>query len=340
VSTPTPTLPDLAEEWVLAKALSSASHRDLSSAARRCDLARCGRLLASLLNRPYHTSRSYDLAGDLSALEPGDLSEQNLRRLLLTLRGAYAPATAERTVSTLRSFLAWLHRRGHIPTNPFQDETLRLPPRPTNPPYHAFDQDELELLLLAAANPPKSSSRSAWPTRDVALVEVLAGCGVRASELCALLLADLDTTAEFDRLDVHRGAKGGRRRVVPLPRPASGALSLYLAERSTLAATTPALTLSPTAPLFVRRSGAPINPQFLDRFVNRLIDSSPGPVRRIPHTAAHGFRHFYGTQLALRNVPPAVISELMGHQDPRTTARYTRSVGRNLTDPLQDAGWL
>ncbi len=39
--------------------------------------------------------------------------------------------------------------------------------------------------------------------------------------------------------------------------------------------------------------------------------------------AAHSFRHHYGITLALRGVPQAAISQLMGHADPRTTAIYT-----------------
>jgi hypothetical protein len=94
----------LAEEWVLAKALSSSSTRDLSSAARRGDLARAGRLLDLLAHRPVSEQRSYDLSCDLAAVLPAELTVANLRRVLLALRGSYAPATAERTVSTLRGF--------------------------------------------------------------------------------------------------------------------------------------------------------------------------------------------------------------------------------------------
>ena len=47
--------------------------------------------------------------------------------------------------------------------------------------------------------------------------------------------------------------------------------------------------------------------------------------------AAHSFRHHYGITLALRGVPQAAISQLMGHADPRTTAIYTTTTTTTTT---------
>ena len=56
--------------------------------------------------------------------------------------------------------------------------------------------------------------------------------------------------------------------------------------------------------------------------------------------AAHAFRHHYGVTLALRGVPTAIISQLMGHADPRTTAIYTTVAASQLIGALDDAGLL
>ncbi len=56
--------------------------------------------------------------------------------------------------------------------------------------------------------------------------------------------------------------------------------------------------------------------------------------------ATHAFRHHYGVTLALRGVPQAVISQLMGHADPRTTAIYTTVAAQQLIAALDDAGLL
>ena len=56
--------------------------------------------------------------------------------------------------------------------------------------------------------------------------------------------------------------------------------------------------------------------------------------------AAHAFRHHYGVTLALRGVAQPVISQLMGHADPRTTAIYTTVASTQLIAALDDAGLL
>ena len=56
--------------------------------------------------------------------------------------------------------------------------------------------------------------------------------------------------------------------------------------------------------------------------------------------ATHAFRHHYGVTLALRGVPLTVISQLMGHADPRTTAIYTTVASQQLIAALDDAGLL
>ena len=55
---------------------------------------------------------------------------------------------------------------------------------------------------------------------------------------------------------------------------------------------------------------------------------------------AHGFRHYYGTTMAVRAVPLPVIQQLLGHSDPRTSSIYTRVAATSLTNALQDAGML
>lgn len=339
-SVPVAVVVELAEDWLGVKALSSSSTQDLSTAARRGDLARAGRLLQMARARPVSHDRDYELARDLAGVELADLNTETIVRVLVMLRASFSAATAERTLSTLRGFTRWLTSRGHLGDDPCADDTVRLPRREGDEPFHAFGTDEVEAMRAAAGSPPKGAQRSAWPARDVAIVDVLAGAGLRAAELCALEIRDLEEAGEVTQLFVQRQAKGGRKRRVPLPRAAAASVQAYLAERAALPGSELAAQLTAASRLFVRNNGTAMNDQFLDRLVVRLADSADPPVERPDRTAAHGFRHHFGTQLALRNVPLAVISAAMGHTDPRTTARYTRSVGRDLADPLEDAGWL
>ena len=99
-----------------------------------------------------------------------------------------------------------------------------------------------------------------------------------------------------------------------------------------------ALKARQTDPLFVRLDGTAFSVQALDRLVRGLAHRA-GVV--LPAgAAAHAFRHHYGVTLALRGVPQAVISELMGHADPRTTSIYTKVASQQLIAALDDAGLL
>jgi integrase len=324
---------ELAEDWLAAKTLGSASAAGHSDAARRSDLARIGRAVAVALGRTADGSRNYDLERDLGPLRLEDLSDETVLRTVAVLKAGYSPATARRTLSTLRGFTRWLVRRGHLAADPCDDDGLVLPRRPSDGVAHAFLTEEVEAMRAAAANPPPTA-RSAWPARDVAIVDVLAGCGLRAAECCGVQIGDVDRRLDRPVLHVRHGVKGGRRRDVPLPRSVLESCESWAAERADRFGG----NARPSERLFVRTNGAALDDAWLDRLVRRLARQSGVALRH--QVAAHGFRHHYGTQLALRRVPPAIIQELMGHADPRTTAVYTRSVASHLVDALDDAGWL
>lgn len=333
----TAVLVELAEEWLAVKALASSSEDDLSTSGRRSDLSRAGRVLATVCARDVCDERNFDLARDLGAVELADLSADNMLRVIRSLKVSYAPSTAARTLSTLRTFCRWLTRHGHLLVDPTADDLLSLPTLKGDAPFRAFTQADVDALRRAAED-PAAASRTAWPARDRALVDVVSGTGLRSREAQLLQVRDIDRDVDRPALDVTRGTKGGRRRRVPLPRHAEASLDTYLADRRVRAEDNAALEVRGDALVFVRTNGSGCNGQFFDRLIERLAEHAG--VELHDQTRMHGLRHYYGSQLALRSVPGAAIQELMGHADPRTTAIYTRSVGRHLTDVLDDAGWL
>ena len=192
-------------------------------------------------------------------------------------------------------------------------------------------------MLAAAKEAPSSRQRMYWPTRDAALLRFLATTGARAEEACGVNIGELDRRAERPIWRVGR-AKGGKTRDVPLPRTTLDAIDDWLGERVRPGEDRRALMARRGDPLFVRPNGTRLSPQALDRVVRGLAHRA-GVV--LPEgAAAHAFRHHYGVALALRGVPQAVISQLMGHADPRTTAIYTTVASAQLIAALDDAGLL
>lgn len=251
----------------------------------------------------------------------------------LDLPGAdLARASRQRVLSTLRGFCGWLVRRQHLASSPCDAPELAVR-HTASGEVLAFRGDEVDRLLITAATPPPSKIRSAWPARDVAIVETLAHCGLRVSELIGLTAASVDRDKQQPLLKVRAGAKGGKPRNVPIPRRATAAIDAYLAERQQLLGSIPS-----RATLYVRRDETPLTQQFVDRALRRL--AATAGIVAPDGAVAHALRHSYGIDLAMRGVPLSVIQQLLGHDDPRTTAIYTAAHAEDLSAALADAGLL
>jgi site-specific recombinase XerD len=327
-------LPELVEDWLTAKrALESAGQAEKgnSDRARRADLARWAVVIGEACG---HSPT--DEAPPISNLHLGDLSEEMLVAAVAGAKRRWSDATVARMLSTLRGFTRWLYRTGNLASDPLDGDLFRGSARRERRPKALVGED-LERLLAAANETSTGRQRMYWPTRDVALIRFLASTGARAEETCAVTIGELDRRAERPVWRVGK-SKGDKARDVPLPNKTVAALDNWLGERTRPAEGRRALTARRTDPLFVRLDGRVFSPQALDRLVRGLAQRA-GVV--LPAgAAAHAFRHHYGVTLALRGVPQTVISELMGHADPRTTSIYTKVASQQLIAALDDAGLL
>jgi site-specific recombinase XerD len=302
-----------------------------SDRARRADLRRWAAAINELQGRRVLAFPPHSLDGwQYVMTEFGDVDV--LLRALDLLGADLAPSSRQRALSTIRGFCGWFVRRGHLPTNPCDAPELTVK-RPSSGEVPAFRSDDVERLLVAGATPPPSNVRSAWPAREVAIVEVFAHCGLRVSELVGLTMASIERDRQQVLLKVRAGAKGGKPRNVPIPRRTLTAVDAYLAERTDLYG-----SVSDRARLFVRHDGSPLTQQVVDRTLRRLAASAG--VAPPEGAMAHALRHTYGMDLAMRGVPLSVIQQLMGHDDPRTTSIYTVARAEDLSAALADAGAL
>lgn len=158
--------------------------------------------------------------------------------------------------------------------------------------------------MIAAPDP-----KSPLFARDVAMLELLYACGLRATELCELKVRD----ANLDVGVVRVFGKGSKERLVPLGRAAGEALSRYLAECR------PKLDRRRSERLFLSRTGKPMERVGLWMLVEKHARRS-GILKRVsPHTLRHCFAsHLLGGGADLR-----VVQELLGHSDIQTTQIYT-----------------
>jgi integrase/recombinase XerC len=205
-----------------------------------------------------------------------------------------------RALSAVRSFYAWLNEaRGIEAPAVIATRGPRLKkrlPRPVSPDAARALIDTVELQSLQG-----------WAAaRDVAVVTLLYGCGLRISEALGLTQAD----APLGEVLRIRG-KGGRERLVPVLPVAAGAVETY---RRLCPFAPP-----PDAPLFLGTRGGPLNPRTLQKAVAAARRQLGLPASATPHA----LRHSFATHLLEAGGDLRTIQELLGHASLATTEVYT-----------------
>jgi site-specific recombinase XerD len=245
---------------------------------------------------------------DAETLDWPALRYQHTAALRAGLAERYAPATANKMLAALRGVLRQAWRLGYIAAEDYRRAAdLRPVQGQTLPRGRALTSGELRTLFAAAAEELHATTRA----RDVALLAVLYGAGLRRAEVVALDVADYDAQAGV--LSVRR-AKGRRQRAVFVPSGTREALHAWLALRG--AEPGPLLCPVDKAGRVTLRS---LTPQSIfDRL--RRLGARAGLARFSPHD----LRRTFISDLLDNGADLAVVQAMAGHANPATTARYDR----------------
>ena len=242
-----------------------------------------------------------DLEGARQAI--GDLAmadRENLGRLAAAWAGL-APASLARKCSALRQFYGFLVDDGLR----VDDPSAALPrPRARRPLPRLLSHDEIEALFIRAEEEAAGDRPEA--VRLLALLELLYGSGLRASELVSLPLAAVPRDAPF--LTVT--GKGGQQRLVPVSSRARVALSRWLELRN-----------SAGRALFPSRSaqGHLTRVRLFQMLRDLAARAGIAPEKVSPHV----LRHAFATHLLEGGADLRVLQTLLGHADIATTQIYT-----------------
>jgi integrase/recombinase XerC len=205
-----------------------------------------------------------------------------------------------RGLSVVRGFIRFLDRRGFASCPALA--VLRGPKLPHSVPKPLSVPDAAEIIEA-----PAGFVASAWQAkRDIAILTLLYGCGLRISEALGL------SRAEAPRGELMTVAgKGRKERVVPVLAAVRETISDYLAACP--------YALPADGPLFVGARGGPLNPRLVQRRMAELR-----AVLGLPETATpHALRHSFATHLLGAGGDLRAIQELLGHASLSTTQRYT-----------------
>ena len=264
-----------------------------------------------------HTLRSYandlgqffEFCSDRLGGKPlSSLTHADVRDFLgALLRYGYEKRSAARKLSSVKSFLRFLVRKGTLAANPaiaVKGPRLeqRLPGFLTQYQVHeAIDgrrktedrrpgmRDEERQVLL----------------RERAILETLYGSGLRAAELVGLDVTDVDFPAESIRV---RG-KGGKERIVPLGRKEKEALDRWLGYR----------THKDAQPVFTNKNGGRLTTRSIQNIVRKALSR----VADVTATNPHALRHAFATHLLERGADLRAVQELLGHASLSTTQIYS-----------------
>ena len=248
-------------------------------------------------------------------------------------------ATRRRRVAATRAFCRWWSRA----------LALENPVRDLRPPVErgVTGQEQLarEVVALSPAAVRRMCEAAAAPgplgARTSALVEVLYGCGLRASEAAGLDLSACHLDDPEDPFLLVLG-KGGKRRPVAVPRQALAALAAYLRVGR------PALRARDRTPrpdqarhrdadaVFLSARGRRLGRAAVWRIVTDVADRA-GLREEGARVFPHALRHSCGTHLIQSGVDIRYVQAHLGHASPVTTEVYTHVTVAHLREDFDRA---
>ena len=252
-----------------------------------------------LHERSLHTQRAYRAdvgrfrawaAKPLRAVTLADL--QNFANSLTQCAGA----SRYRTLSAVKSLIAFGHRLGYLPFD--VGRALRLPSVRNRLNERILSEAELHRILSLEPKP-----------RNRAILTLLYASGVRVSELCALAWRDLQPNGEAGQITVF--GKGGVTRSIQLP-PSVWQLVLTLRPKNP----------DPDDPVFRSRKNIK-NCGFLQPVaILRVVRAAATRAGIDLPVSPHWFRHAHASHALDRGAPIHLVQATLGHVSVTTTGRY------------------
>ncbi|MBN95162.1 MAG: tyrosine recombinase [Deltaproteobacteria bacterium] len=255
---------------------------------------------------------------DVDRIEPVDV-----RAFLAACHGKNSPATRRRKLSALRTFLDWVAEHRGDDRNPAR--ALSSPKRRRRLP-NVLTIPEAD-RLADSAQEPEGVRAALLATRDLAIVELLYGSGLRVSECVGLDIGSLD----FQRREVRVLGKGRKERVVPLGEPACLALRAWLELRPLLrgsGSSDTAISSGSGQAVFLNARGGRLS----DRSVRRLLKKRGVLAGLDKDVHPHALRHSFATHLLDGGADLRAIQEMLGHASLSTTQQYTHLTVEGLLE--------
>ncbi|MBJ7579162.1 tyrosine recombinase XerC [Devosia sp. MC532] len=229
-----------------------------------------------------------------------DLRGADIRAFMAERRNdSLGSRSLARVLSSLRSYFQFLEREGILTSEALN--VIRSPKIPRTLPKALTVIEAKETVSMAG----ELEDRPWVAARDMAVIALCYGAGLRISEALALRKADLESTT------LRVTGKGGKVRMVPLIASVRAFIDSYLGLLP--------FAVKPDEPMFRAIRGGILGPRPIQARME-LLRSALG----LPQTATpHALRHSFATHLLGKGGDLRAIQELLGHASLSTTQIYT-----------------
>jgi len=206
----------------------------------------------------------------------------------------------------LNCFFMWLRVNKHIANNPLQNIK---PPEAIYEDNRALENSEIQRLFAAVA---LHSQNILILRRDTLILSLFVFCGLRKGEFLSLQVRDIDVDKGM-LLIRAKSSKSRKTRSIPIHKTLMMHFQEYIRERNKHGYKTEYLIVS-------NNHDSKLTSHGLKHWVKRLNIASGVRFH------LHRFRHAFACTLGNKNVGLIKIQKLMGHADPKMTAKYLRSI--------------
>lgn len=264
-----------------------------------------------------HTLRAYrkdiESFSDYAGRKTGDIEMIDVRGFVAQqIKNGLNKATAGRRLASVRSFLNFLCREGHIKSNPAK---LVTTPKTEKRLPNFLSVDDVFSLI------EKPDGIGILHARDRAILELLYSSGLRVSEIAELNVDDVNTKEGLVKV---RG-KGKKERILPIGSKAIDAIKIYAVEKL--------LLKKKDGAMFLNRRGTRLS----DRGVRRIVVKYSRLIGVNGQIGPHTLRHTFASHLLQAGADLRVIQELLGHSSLSTTQKYTHIDITHLMDVYDKA---
>jgi integrase/recombinase XerC len=253
----------------------------------------------------YHGGRAS--LSSLERVKPADL------RAFLTVRRAegLGPRGIQRALAGVRSFYRYLEREGLAESAAVR--AVRSPKLPRTLPRPLSETDAARAIEEAGAREAGEGTPHWLTARNVALITLLYGTGLRISEALSLRRGDAPLGGTLTIV-----GKGGKERAVPVLDVVREAVEAYVAACPFVSASKDALFLS-------RRGHA-----MSAREAQAMVQNLRSRLGLASSATPHAFRHSFATHLLAGGGDLRSVQELLGHNSLSTTQKYTEVEGSRV----------